>query len=182
MDCRGSCAQRGTQGLFDRVGLRIRKRTTCSSPTPPSWGLAATTVEVRRHGQAVRGGELHEGSSRRHGLLYRAWRRQALSEGCTTAAQGSKQFCKAHGGFKRFEDEGCSKHAVGSTRFCKAHGGGKRCQHKGCPKAAATGGTQHCAAHGGGKRCRQDNCFMPVARVAGSTLCTQCLRDTPPGA
>ncbi len=100
--------------------------------------------------------------------------------GPKAAATGGTQHCKAHGGGKRCQQEGCTKSAQSSTSYCKAHGGGRRCQHVGCPKAATSGGTPHCMAHGGGKRCHRNNCFKLVARGPGSTLCTQCLRGTPP--
>lgn len=52
-----------------------------------------------------------------------------------------------HGGGKRCKNEGCGKSAQGSTDFCKAHGGGKRCTWStGCEKFAR-GKSGLCAAH-----------------------------------
>jgi hypothetical protein len=90
--------------------------------------------------------------------------------------QGGTQYCHAHGGGTRCQYEGCTNGADVDTQHCVTHGGGRRCQKEGCTKAAQGGGTQHCVAHGGGKRCEQEGCTKPVARAAGSVLCTLCLR------
>jgi hypothetical protein len=86
-------------------------------------------------------------------------------------------YCITHGGGKRCQQVGCSKSARGDTQHCVTHGGGRRCQHEGCPKGAE-GDTLHCKAHGGGKRCQHEGCAKSVAKAAGSTLCTLCLRAT----
>jgi len=53
-----------------------------------------------------------------------------------------------HGGGKRCRIDNCGKSAQGSTDFCKAHGGGKRCTWvSGCEKFAR-GKSGLCAAHG----------------------------------
>jgi hypothetical protein len=114
--------------------------------------------------------------------------------------------CVLHGGGKRCDQDGCSKSAQGSTQFCKAHGGGacgpslvacvrwrevwlgirmavrsdtgqfahagKRCQHDDCAKSAR-GNTGFCGAHGGvGARCERPQC-PGRALSRGVPLCMQ---------
>jgi hypothetical protein len=145
----------------------------------PTFTASSVGARERRlsDGQAVQGGGLLEASSRRHRVLYRAWRRQACQkEGLPKAATGRKQFCCARRR-QALQEEGCTKHDQGRG-YCKAHGGGRRCKHEGCPKAARPGSTQHRQAHGGGKHCQRDDCFEIAAKCPGSTLCPQCLRGT----
>jgi hypothetical protein len=83
--------------------------------------------------------------------------KKCLSMGCGKCAQGSTDYCIAHGGGRRCTFPGCSKGARDKS-FCAGHGGGKRCAKTDCSKAAV-GGSTFCTSHGGGKKCSEDGCL-----------------------
>lgn len=71
-------------------------------------------------------------------------------------ADGSSDHCVVHtgqgfGAVRRCLHQGCTKCAQGSTNYCIAHGGGRRCTFPGCVKGARD--KFFCAGHGGGKVC-----------------------------
>ncbi|KAM0905008.1 hypothetical protein ACQ4PT_017648 [Festuca glaucescens] len=82
-------------------------------------------------------------------------------EGCSRAARGKwSDLCVRHGrGHHRCQFGECTSSAEGSSIFCKAHAGGKKCAVSGCTDSSATRGrTDYCVAHGGGKGCKFVNC------------------------
>ena len=92
-----------------------------------------------------------------------------MHDGCSTAARGSTDYCRTHGGGKRCVQLGCAKAAAGGgTQHCKPHGGGRRCQSDGCSKPSAGDDADYCKAHSAeqgleGKRCQHDGCSEAVA-------------------
>ena len=126
-----------------------RIRPTTASPTAvagavKSWGAPSRREDppttASAHGGGKRCQEPGCTKSCARAPPATAWRTVVAgaveSLGVPQGAEGSTNYCKAHGGGMRCREPGCTMSARGSTNYCKAHGGGKRCQEPGCTKSA----------------------------------------------